>query len=94
MALTSDLVAQLQALPSDCGPGPNDRLCDEADYSRLLSDVLAGKPPGGVWLFAYGSLMWRRPVWMKNAGGRRCADTIANSASGSAAFAARPNVPG
>jgi cation transport protein ChaC len=59
MALTPDLVAQLQALPSDCGPGPNDRLCGEADYSRLLSDVLAGKPPGDVWLFAYGSLMWR-----------------------------------
>ena len=59
MALTPDLVAQLQALPSDCGPGPNDKLCGEADYSRLLSDVLAGKPPGDVWLFAYGSLMWR-----------------------------------
>jgi cation transport protein ChaC len=59
MALTRDLVARLQALPTDCGPGPNDKLCDEADYGRLLSDVLAGKPRGDIWLFAYGSLMWR-----------------------------------
>ncbi len=59
MALTPDLIARLQTLPIDCGPGPNDKLCEDADYGRLLSDVLAGKPPGDVWLFAYGSLMWR-----------------------------------
>jgi glutathione-specific gamma-glutamylcyclotransferase len=59
MALTPDLVARLQVPPVDCGPGPNDTLCEEADYGRLLSDVLSGKPPGDVWLFAYGSLMWR-----------------------------------
>ena len=59
MALTRDLVARLAALPTDCGPGPNDRLCDESDYGRLLSDVLGGKPAGDIWLFAYGSLMWR-----------------------------------
>ena len=59
MALTPDLVARLRTPPTDCGPGPNDKLCEDADYGRLLSDVLAGKPPGDVWLFAYGSLMWR-----------------------------------
>ncbi len=59
MALTPDLVGRLKALSTDCGPGPNDTLCDEADYGRLLTDVLSGKPPGDAWLFAYGSLMWR-----------------------------------
>ena len=59
MALTRDLVARLAALPTDCGPGPNDRLCDESDYGRLLSDVLGGKPAGDIWLFAYGSLIWK-----------------------------------
>jgi cation transport protein ChaC len=59
MTLTPDLVARLQVLPTDCGPGPNDKLCDDADYDRLLSGVLSAKPPGDAWLFAYGSLMWR-----------------------------------
>ena len=41
MALTPELVARLQAPASDCGPGPNDTLCDDADYSRMLGEVLA-----------------------------------------------------
>jgi cation transport protein ChaC len=59
MALTPELVARLRAPATDCGPGPNDTLCDDADYSRLLGEVLTGKPSGDLWLFAYGSLMWR-----------------------------------
>jgi cation transport protein ChaC len=59
MALTPELVARLRTPAADCGPGPNDKLCDDGDYRRLLSGVLAGRPAGDVWLFAYGSLMWR-----------------------------------
>ncbi len=59
MALTPALIARLQMPAADCGPGPHDTLCDDADYARLQAEVLAGKPPGGLWLFAYGSLIWR-----------------------------------
>jgi glutathione-specific gamma-glutamylcyclotransferase len=59
MTLTPELVSRLQAPSADCGPGPNDTLCDDADYGRILAEVLAGKPTGDVWLFAYGSLIWR-----------------------------------
>jgi glutathione-specific gamma-glutamylcyclotransferase len=59
MALTPELVSRLQGPASDCGPGPNETLCGDADYARILAEVLAGKPPGELWLFAYGSLIWR-----------------------------------
>jgi len=59
MALTPDLVSKLQGPAADCGPGPNETLCEDADYARLLAEVLAGRPPGDLWLFAYGSLIWR-----------------------------------
>ena len=59
LALTPELVSKLQGPSTDCGPGPNETLCDDADYARFLAEVLAGRPPGDLWLFAYGSLIWR-----------------------------------
>lgn len=59
MALTPELVARLKTPPSDCGPGPNDNLCNDDDYHEILARVLASKPAGDIWLFAYGSLIWR-----------------------------------
>ena len=59
IALTPELVSKLQGPSSDCGPGPNETLCNDADYARLLAELLAARPPGDLWLFAYGSLIWR-----------------------------------
>src|ERR1043166_4058847 len=59
MALTPALIARLKGPAADCGPGPNETLCDDGDYARLLAEVLTGKPQGDLWLFAYGSLIWR-----------------------------------
>jgi cation transport protein ChaC len=59
MTLTADLVSKLRGPSTDCGPGPNETLCEDADYARLLAEVLASRPPGDLWLFAYGSLIWR-----------------------------------
>jgi len=62
MALTPALIARLQGPATDCGPGPNETLCEDADYARLRAEVLAAKPAGDLWLFAYGSLIWRPAV--------------------------------
>ncbi len=59
MALTPELVSRLKTPAADCGPAPNEVLCGDADYAEILAEVLAGKPPGDLWLFAYGSLIWR-----------------------------------
>ena len=34
IALTPELVSKLQGPSSDCGPGPNETLCNDADYAR------------------------------------------------------------
>jgi cation transport protein ChaC len=30
----------------------------DADYERVVADIMAGAPDGGFWVFAYGSLIW------------------------------------
>jgi cation transport protein ChaC len=34
----------------------------EADYQRAVDELLASRPAGPFWLFAYGSLMWKPEV--------------------------------
>jgi cation transport protein ChaC len=30
----------------------------DADYDRVVEEIIADAPPGGFWIFAYGSLIW------------------------------------
>ena len=30
----------------------------DADYERVVGEIIAGAPDGGFWVFAYGSLIW------------------------------------
>lgn len=46
-------------------PGPEAHLIDgfraakDADYDEAVAGMLAARPPGPFWLFAYGSLIWK-----------------------------------
>jgi glutathione-specific gamma-glutamylcyclotransferase len=59
MALTPDLVARTTRLVEDVGPSPGAVYMTDEDYDVAISDVLAQAPAGDVWLFGYGSLLWK-----------------------------------
>jgi cation transport protein ChaC len=59
MALTPELVALVDRTEPDPGPEPGRRDPTEAELSRMAEDVLAEAPDGDIWLFAYGSLIWK-----------------------------------
>ena len=57
--LTKDLVARLPCSVPD--PGPMARaMVPDSYYPEVTEDVLARRPPGGLWVFAFGSIMWKR----------------------------------
>lgn len=58
MALTAALVARVARVIDDPGPEPGFVYHTEDDYDAAVRDALAAAPPGDVWLFAYGSLIW------------------------------------
>jgi glutathione-specific gamma-glutamylcyclotransferase len=57
-ALTPELVARVHRVVEDPGPDPGVAYFTEEDYDLLAAALLA-EAPGEVWLFAYGSLIWR-----------------------------------
>jgi glutathione-specific gamma-glutamylcyclotransferase len=60
MSLTPELVARCHRVVEDSGPEPGLAYLDDADYEAMLDATLAARPEGSpVWLFAYGSLIWR-----------------------------------
>ena len=60
MMLTEELVNLAHRVIEDPGPDPALRYQSEQDYERLLSALLSSHPRGeGVWIFAYGSLLWK-----------------------------------
>ncbi len=60
MALTPELVRRVHRIVADPGPSPGFRAMRNADYGALVGRLLAGRKPGAdVWLFAYGSLIWK-----------------------------------
>lgn len=70
IALTPELVARVHREVPDAGPqiyhGPNMTPMAEADYDALAAGLLAehrahrnGAADEGLWIFAYGSLIWR-----------------------------------
>ena len=60
MRLTPELVSQVARHVDDPGPVPGRSYATDADYEAVLRALLAGRPPSGeVWVFAYGSLIWK-----------------------------------
>jgi cation transport protein ChaC len=59
MALTSELVAQCHRVEPDPGPWPGYQPFADADYDAAAGALLKQKPPGPLWVFAYGSLLWK-----------------------------------
>ena len=59
MALTADLIASVARVVEDAGPSPGAVYLTDEDYEIAVRDMLAQAPPGNVWLFGYGSLLWK-----------------------------------
>jgi cation transport protein ChaC len=59
MALTADLVAKAARSIEDAGPSPGAVYLTDEDYEITVRDILAQAPRGDIWLFGYGSLLWK-----------------------------------
>ena len=59
MALTASLIASVARKIEDAGPSPGAVYLTDEDYDITVRDILAQAPPGDVWLFGYGSLLWK-----------------------------------
>jgi len=59
MALTADLVVRTARLVEDAGPSPGAVYMTDEDYDVAIGNILAHAPAGDVWLFGYGSLLWK-----------------------------------
>ncbi len=59
MALTADLIGRVAREIEDAGPSPGAVYLTDEDYEIAVRDMLAQAPPGDVWLFGYGSLLWK-----------------------------------
>jgi cation transport protein ChaC len=59
MALTAELVARCQRAEPDPGPEPGYTYFTHEQYDAAASALLQQKPPGPLWIFAYGSLIWK-----------------------------------
>jgi glutathione-specific gamma-glutamylcyclotransferase len=70
LRLTADHVALVTRPCTDQGPWQNLPVFDEAAYEVHLAEFLAERPEGPVFVFAYGSLIWKpvfEPVAMARA---------------------------
>jgi glutathione-specific gamma-glutamylcyclotransferase len=59
LALTPELVALTIRPIEDPGPPPGVTYFEDAEYASILAETLAGAPGGDMWLFAFGSLIWK-----------------------------------
>lgn len=59
MALTQDLVARAAGMVEDAGPSPGTVYMTDEDYEAAIGDVLADAPSSDIWLYGYGSLLWK-----------------------------------
>jgi glutathione-specific gamma-glutamylcyclotransferase len=63
LALTPSLVAQVHRVLEDAGPDPNVVYHTEEDYDAVVHHLLSAHALGqDLWLFAYGSLLWKPEV--------------------------------
>lgn len=59
MDLTPELVALVERTEPDSGSSPELPEPTQTDLGNVATRLLATRPPGPVWLFAYGSLIWK-----------------------------------
>jgi glutathione-specific gamma-glutamylcyclotransferase len=59
LALTPDLIARVTRVVEDAGPSPGAVYLTDEDYEIAVRDILAQAPQGDIWLFGYGSLLWK-----------------------------------
>jgi len=60
MRLTHQLVSRVAGPTPDPGPVPGRMYATDADYRAAQRELLAARPANGeVWVFAYGSLIWK-----------------------------------
>ncbi len=60
MRLTPELVSRVARRIDDPGPVPGRVYATDADYEAEMEALLAARPrDGAVWVFAYGSLIWK-----------------------------------
>jgi glutathione-specific gamma-glutamylcyclotransferase len=62
MALTAELVAHCERPEPDPGPDPNRRYFADAEYEAAAARLIEQTAPDPLWVFAYGSLMWKPAV--------------------------------
>jgi cation transport protein ChaC len=59
MALSPELVASAARVVEDPGPSPGAVYLTDVEYDRILDEVLSRAPDRDLWLFGYGSLLWK-----------------------------------
>lgn len=59
MALTAELVARVERMERDPGPSADFTSVTEDDYDAIVAGLLRQHTPNPLWLFAYGSLIWK-----------------------------------
>jgi len=62
MALTAELVAHCEREEPDPGPDPAGRYFTDAEYAAAAAKFVEQAPPGPLWVFAYGSLIWKPAI--------------------------------
>ncbi|RUU76105.1 gamma-glutamylcyclotransferase [Mesorhizobium sp. M7A.F.Ca.MR.362.00.0.0] len=58
MALTAELVAQVERVEPDPGPEPGTSEHTDAEFDGVVDKLLSQHRPETLWVFAYGSLIW------------------------------------
>jgi cation transport protein ChaC len=59
MALSAELVAKAARPVEDAGPSPGAVYLTDSEYDEIIEEVLARSPDTDIWLFGYGSLLWK-----------------------------------
>ncbi len=63
MALTPELVARVHRVVEDAGPDPSLTYYTDEEYDAAVREILAAHSDDkDLWLFAYGSLIWKPEV--------------------------------
>lgn len=62
MRLTPELVALCHREIAPREPDPRYDYFSDEDYARETAGLLAAKPEGPLWIFAYGSLIWKPEI--------------------------------